>query len=120
MFQRLLVPLDGSVRAERAIPVAAHIARLSHGSLFFVRVVASRSEKEVYGAEYAIGVASTSFEKHFAEANAYLHQVTQTYADVLQKLPVEMDVEVGSVPSGIISATYLDQADLVVMCSHGE
>ncbi len=30
MFERILVPLDGSARAERAIPVAA---RLTHASL---------------------------------------------------------------------------------------
>ncbi len=29
MFQRMLVPLDGSTRAERAIPVAARIACLA-------------------------------------------------------------------------------------------
>ncbi len=29
MFQRMLLPLDGSKRAERAIPIAARIARAS-------------------------------------------------------------------------------------------
>ncbi len=33
MFQRILVPLDGSLRAERALPVAARIARASAGSI---------------------------------------------------------------------------------------
>ena len=41
MFQRILVPLDGSTRAERAIPVAARIARASHGSVVLVRVVST-------------------------------------------------------------------------------
>ena len=31
MFKRILVPLDGSTRAERAIPVAARIARAGNG-----------------------------------------------------------------------------------------
>lgn len=39
-FQHILVPLDGSKRAESAIPVAAHIARAKEGVLLFVRVVA--------------------------------------------------------------------------------
>lgn len=38
MFQRILVPLDGSPRAESAIPVAARIARASDGSITFLRV----------------------------------------------------------------------------------
>ena len=39
MFQRIVVPLDGSRRAERAIPVAARIARASGGSVVLLRVV---------------------------------------------------------------------------------
>ena len=39
MFQRILVPLDGSERAERAIPVAARIARNTGSSILFLRVV---------------------------------------------------------------------------------
>ncbi len=38
MFQRIMVPLDGSARAERAVPVAARIARASHGNILLVRV----------------------------------------------------------------------------------
>ena len=33
MFQRILVPLDGSRGAERAIPVAASLARQAGGTL---------------------------------------------------------------------------------------
>ena len=39
MFKRLLVPLDGSTRAERAISVAARIARASGGAVVLVRAV---------------------------------------------------------------------------------
>jgi nucleotide-binding universal stress UspA family protein len=39
MFDRILVPLDGSTDAEHVLPVAACIARASHGSLIFLRAV---------------------------------------------------------------------------------
>lgn len=39
MFQRILVPLDGSPGSERAIPTAARIARGAEGSLVFLHVV---------------------------------------------------------------------------------
>src|SRR5260221_9450010 len=39
MFRRILVPLDGSELAERAIPVAARIARASGGGPVFLRVI---------------------------------------------------------------------------------
>ena len=39
MFQRILVPLDGSVRAERAIPLAAQLARYAGGVILLLHVV---------------------------------------------------------------------------------
>src|SRR3989442_1635743 len=39
MFGQILVPLDGSFRAEQALPVAARIARATGGSLLLVQVV---------------------------------------------------------------------------------
>jgi nucleotide-binding universal stress UspA family protein len=39
MFQHILVALDGSSRAEQALPIAARIARFTGGSLFLVQVV---------------------------------------------------------------------------------
>src|SRR5713226_2007673 len=44
MFERILLPLDGSKRAERAIPLAARIARASGGSLIFLRAVGTQIE----------------------------------------------------------------------------
>ena len=38
MFERILVPLDGSARAERAIPVAARLTRASGGVVVLLRV----------------------------------------------------------------------------------
>jgi len=37
MFQHILVPLDGSERAERALPGAARIARATGGSITLLR-----------------------------------------------------------------------------------
>ena len=44
MLNRILVPLDGSHRAERAIPVAARLAHATGGSIILTQVVSTSIE----------------------------------------------------------------------------
>jgi nucleotide-binding universal stress UspA family protein len=44
MIQRILVPLDGSKRAEYALPVAARLAHASHGSIELLRIVTTPTD----------------------------------------------------------------------------
>lgn len=120
MFQRILVPLDGSQRAERAIPAAARLAHASHGSIVFIRVVDPPGEIGVYGVEAGVSQAPTALERHLADAATYLNTVRDTYADALSGIPVEIDVEAGHASSGIVTVARLEQVDVIVMCSHGE
>lgn len=39
MFKRIIVPIDGSIRAERAIPVAVRIMHASGGTIILLGVV---------------------------------------------------------------------------------
>src|SRR3954464_11812799 len=39
MFTRILVPLDGSLRSERALPVAARVARATGAAVTLARVI---------------------------------------------------------------------------------
>lgn len=49
MFQHLLVPLDGSTRAEQVLPVAARLARASQGTITLVRVIDLAHNALCYG-----------------------------------------------------------------------
>jgi nucleotide-binding universal stress UspA family protein len=120
MFQRILVPLDGSERAERALPFAVRIARATQGSLLFVRVIHPPRSVGVYGAEPDVAVPSTSFEKHLADASGYLQTVVQTYSHELKGLPVTADIEPGDIAPAIFTAARLEHVDLIVMAHHGE
>lgn len=122
MFQRLLVPLDGSRRAEHAIALAARLARASQGSLTFVRVVLPPHEIGTLAAEWehSVIVKPGTYEKHLAEAEGYLAQVIETYASDLQGIKIELDVETGAAAPAILSAARLEASDLIVLCSHGE
>lgn len=97
MFQRILVPLDGSVRAERAIPVAARLARASKGMLIFLRVVKDASDYR-----QATPLFQAAVRAEWEEAKQYLVGIASTHQ--LAGCPVSVSVQQGSVMA-IIQAT---------------
>jgi nucleotide-binding universal stress UspA family protein len=124
MFQRILVPLDGSKGAERAIPVAAHIARGSGGSIVFIRVVLPPTEVGTFGpgahGTVAVKPVVETSEIDLAYAASYIAAITAAYADDLAGIETETDVDFGAPSSAIFSAARYEHVDLIVMCSHGE
>ena len=122
MFQRILVPLDGSAGAERAIPTAAHIARASGGTIVFVRVVPSTNEVGTYApaANESTTIPPSAFEKDLAGAASYLADTIAAYAGDLTGIATEMDLGTGAASPTILSTARLEHVDLIVMCSHGE
>src|SRR6266567_1266326 len=116
MYTRILVPLDGSTRAERAIPVAARIARASGGAVVLVRAV-----------NVAIGflpslageapVVQSVLDADQAAAEAYLAGFKQ--APELADITTETRILFGPVGSAILAVAESAQADLIVLCSHG-
>lgn len=79
MVKRILVPLDGSALAERAIPVAARIARASAGSMLFLRAVSIASEFGVYMDDPTV-LMQKVIEEDLAAANGYLLEVAKSQA----------------------------------------
>ena len=116
MFQRILIPLDGSTRAERAIPVAARLARASGGSVIFVRVV-NKSDGFWPSVAQRTSLAQQALATDLAEAERYLKGVT--FSPELEGIPTESVVQLGSTVPTILAAADASRADLLVMCSHG-
>jgi len=119
MFQRILVPLDGSARAEEAIPAAAYIARTTGASLFLVRVI---SPSLTYTNTYPYSWESTTLmqrmlEQAQAEAHDYLSRIVLTeQLDCIHHQLVVLD---GKAVSCILQFVRENQIDLIVMRSHG-
>jgi len=101
MFQRILVPLDGSSRAERAIPIALRLARVSGGSIVLLRAVST----------------ATSIDSAMSEAQHYLDQERTTFH--AQDVVIETILQVGPAASAILQIASDRHVDLVVLCSHG-
>src|SRR5689334_6730767 len=120
MFQRILVPLDGSALSEKAIPIAAWIARASGGTIVFVTVVLPPIEFGTYTPERTIPLKPSAFKRREAEANNYLRDVIKAHANELANINTEIDVTAGAVSSEIYSEARLEHIDLIVICSKGE
>src|SRR5579863_6997313 len=77
MFQRLVVPLDGSQRAARAVPTAAGIARATNGTIVLLQVVSLPVEYPG-GLAPAPIVTDELIEQDLAETNDYLAAVAHS------------------------------------------
>ena len=121
MFQRILVPLDGSQRAEQAIPLAVRLARASGGSLLFLRIVppllmTGMAPYPPVALTYLQNLQSLE-EQQWASAQAYLEKSME--ASEFAGLDMHAAVHVGPPASVILQVVQEQSIDLVVLCSHG-
>jgi nucleotide-binding universal stress UspA family protein len=72
MFHHILVPLDGSMRAEQALPVAAQIARASGGSITLITVVTPPMDV-VWQSVEPVPYLADAFEKEYAGSPPLRH-----------------------------------------------
>lgn len=106
MYRRILVPLDGSKLAERALPAAEELARLMQAPLHLVRVIdPAQWDLSANGADEAEGLA----------ADSYLERMTQR--EVEQGIGARGEVRYGNTVREIVSTTQ--PGDLMVMSTHG-
>ncbi len=143
MFERIVVPLDGSARAEQALPVAARIARGSGGSIHLLQVVSPPIDYSGGMAPVAL-MTEESIEMEMADSTSYLNTVAswqmlagiKTTTEVLFGLPavhilaLTSSVELASdVASALVSlAEYGGErkksgevrgCDLIAISTHG-
>jgi nucleotide-binding universal stress UspA family protein len=116
MFQRILVPLDGSSRAERAIPVAARLAHASRGTVILVRVV-SKSNPLWPGRGQATTLMQRVVQEDVFSAGQYLKDIAAS--PELQDVPIKTVVHVGSTIPVILDVADASEGDLIILCSHG-
>lgn len=117
MFQRILVPLDGSPRAECAIPIAARLARASGGAVILLRTV-----NEAHNSWSSMGVSSSRLAEPIVDADladAELYLAELTVSPDLKDISTETVVLCGQAAPMILSAASSSHAGVIVLCSHG-
>ena len=111
----ILVPLDGSLQAERALPVAQELARLFGNSLLLIRA-----------AEPAfIAGAPVNYPRILAEMHTWVQEEAESYLKhtclkvASTGLRAESKSALGSADEFILQCVQEDHPGLVVMASHG-
>ena len=116
MYQKILVPLDGSSRAERILRHVEEIALQHRSKIIFLQVVRPiivmdgyktiQPEESLAGSRRAID-----------EAQAYLAIVEGEFRE--KGIETKRIAEIGPVVSTILGVAQREAVDLIAMASHG-
>jgi nucleotide-binding universal stress UspA family protein len=116
MLKRVLVPLDGSARAEQALPVAARLTKTVGGTVVLLRVVTIPNEIVAYVTLEPVATQSV-INATLEEARNYLERLTGS--DSLHGVHTETEILLGQAAATILSVVDSHRIDLIVLCSHG-
>jgi nucleotide-binding universal stress UspA family protein len=119
MFNRLLVPLDGSGFAEQALEPALRLAERFGSELLLLRVAVP---DEVLVSLPTLApryheLQSAELRRDEAEAQAYLYGLKMKAA--ASSVPVRTQVICGTPPEMIVAVAQAEAVDLIVMSTHG-
>ncbi|HTK11937.1 MAG TPA: universal stress protein [Ktedonobacteraceae bacterium] len=111
MFQRILVPLDGSSCAEQALPLAIRLARASGGALSLLQVVPPLADHHQQDQH------DRAQQTAFSNADAYLSHILAR--EDLEGIGIVKEVRSGNPAQQILLVAKEQEIDLIVICSHG-
>lgn len=117
MFGRILVPLDGSTLAERALEPALDLAAVNGGEVILLTAPVYHQYLLTSEAAYGADIPDGSFFDIRQESAAYLEQLSRIY----QKPGVTIRTHVadGEAAAVILDIADDDDVDLIVMSTHG-
>ena len=127
MFNRILVPLDGSTLAERAIPHAEQFARIFGSSIILLQVLDPTSFHENPNA-----VDPLSWQIRKAEADMYMNGIADRLRTNLHEtFPTGKEhrtdkgsrwniaLREGKTAENIVNFAHAENIDLLIICTHG-
>lgn len=122
MFKKILVPLDGSDLAERALDVSIDMASCYGGEIILMEVQEEGmdvGEAAVARATaLATGSAAQAMEVFRHHAEAYLREVVEKRR-AQTDVPIQIVVAQGNPAESIVAQAQEMGVDLIVMSTHG-
>lgn len=122
MYKKILVPLDGSYRAEAILPHTQQLAALFDAELLFLQVfelshlvdLPSVSKDDFQALPH---IGKEKLQDHVSEAKNYLSELVQN--SINTGIPARSRITFGPIASSIINTAVEEGVDLIAMASHG-
>ena len=116
MYKTILVPLDGSKRAEAILPHVEDLANRYKAKVVFIQVV-EPPPLVIPPGQPDLDIYQQELKRRTEEAEMYLKVINGKY----QKMGIEarMELEKGPIVEAIINASIRHDADLIALASHG-
>jgi nucleotide-binding universal stress UspA family protein len=127
MFKRILVPLDGSRFASRALRYAAEVAQGFGAEVVLIQVIKPATSVidagapvgvSVAGSEIAVQAALEADKRNAARARRYLSGKVRAIRS--RHIQSSYRVLIGDIAHSIIEFSEKQSIDLVVMTTHGK
>ncbi len=116
MYRTILVPLDGSPRAERILPAVEELAYKFDSRVIIMQVI-EPAVTMVSPYDIAPYNAADEMQRQVAEAQHYLEGIEAKL--VAKGIQVKRCIENGPIVPGVLAVAEREQADLIAMASHG-
>ncbi len=117
MFEKILVPLDGSTLAEQALEPALKLARWSNGEIILIRVPAYSSAGIPLSPEHEYSWTQDQQAPMHGESADYLREVKQRLS--AWPCPIRTIVVSGDRAGVIVDIANSERVDLIIMSTHG-
>lgn len=115
-YRRLLVPLDGSLRAESVLPLAESLAQSCTAQLEIAHVVSQREmPRRLPPTQEELEINQKVTESNYNAAASYLEQLRC-------QLPIQPHVQLvygENVVNSLQCLADKEHADLIILCAHG-
>ncbi len=126
MFERIVVPLDGSRLSAKAIPYAGEIGKRFEAEVILVRVLSPSGlaiVPQTTGMESAVATDIIAQEARVKDvdnaANAKRYLMNWAQSLKTQGVKASYQVTIGTPAKSIMELVVAQQASLIVMMSHG-
>lgn len=116
MYKTILVPLDGSARAEAILPHVEALAHTMAAKLILVRII-EPSEVGISTRDAGSPFVTSQLEERSEQAQCYLQRLQIAFQ--VQQIETKVLVEQGSTVAKLLEVAANEQVDLIAMASHG-